>query len=769
MTTKAAKIQLAEALAEKAKRLERGKLSRLYQGLYPWQRNFIAATATNDASMLMASNQCVAGNTLVFIRTEKGQQWVPILEFLSLPDASVMTWADGSTHVSDSWSACFQGILPTYRLHLSNGRFLDCTGEHKVLDAEGNYRTILSLMYGLDALHLSHRCGDCLANCAEDGCRCGQPLPQAPNNGQERPQELIDALQRIQSDSLRAGAGAHIDPRNLACLSGDLRSMPDAVRQLSALCDTFSCRIASMPAELKCGSPEGFQQPDPVLVAGPQEALSACSCRTPGCGVAYSNHMYVSRAIPLANGISIIAWQGIGLQPCFDLIVPDSNNYLTEGVVSHNCGKTRTGTAIDAFHLTGDYPEDWEGHKFDHAPMCWLLGYSGEKTRDLLQTKLFGRLTGQQFEGGLIPADMIVDYKSMSGTTGACREVRVRHISGGISVCQFWSYSQGQHALMGDVVDWYHIDEEPEDDEIYPQLVTRTANGDRGRGGRGILTFTPENGKTQLVCQFMETPEPGMYLQGATWDECPHMSPEKKAQLLSKYPAHQREMRSKGTPLMGSGLIYPVDEEAIKIAPFSIPEYWFVINGMDFGWDHPQAHVQVVWDRDNDVLYVTNAWKGSQKQPYEAWHIVKRWAADIPTAWPNDGLQTRQQMGKQDAVQQKTLYENEGWWMLNEGACFPDGSVGVWSGITTILDYMNTGRLRVFSNLVELLQEIREYHTKTTADGNAVIVKVKDDLLDALRYSIMMRRHAIRIMDINDQYQNTVSNQRATAGAYDSF
>jgi phage terminase large subunit-like protein len=440
-------------------------------------------------------------------------------------------------------------------------------------------------------------------------------------------------------------------------------------------------------------------------------------------------------------------------------------------MASNQCGKTRTGCVVDAFHLLGDYPDDWGGHKFEFPPLCWLLGYSGEKTRDLLQTKLFGRLVGQSFEGGYIPADRIIDYKSMTGTPGACREVRVRHASGGIAVCQFWSYSQGQHALMGDVVDWYHVDEEPEDDEIYPQLVTRTANGDRGRGGRGILTFTPENGKTQLVCQFMETPEKGMYLQGATWDECPHMSEEKKAQLLSKYPAHQRDMRSKGTPLMGSGLIYPVDENALKIAPFAIPDYWFVIQGMDFGWDHPQAHIQIVWDRDADVLYVTNAWKASNKQPYEAWHTIKRWAEGVPTAWPNDGLQTRQQMGKQDAVQQKALYEAEGWHMLPEGACFPDGSVGVWSGITALLDYMNSGRLRIFSNLIEVFEEIREYHTKTTADGNAVIVKVKDDLIDALRYAFMMRRHAIRIMDIDQTYAESVAydQNRKTAAHYDSF
>ena len=34
------------------------------------------------------------------------------------------------------------------------------------------------------------------------------------------------------------------------------------------------------------------------------------------------------------------------------------------------------------------------------------------------------------------------------------------------------------------------------DQTIRPQVLTRTINGDRGKGGRGIYTFTPENGRT---------------------------------------------------------------------------------------------------------------------------------------------------------------------------------------------------------------------------------------------------------------------------------
>lgn len=432
-------------------------------------------------------------------------------------------------------------------------------------------------------------------------------------------------------------------------------------------------------------------------------------------------------------------------------------------MASSQSGKSRTGCSIDSHHLTGDYPDDWEGHKFISPPLCWLLGYSGEKTRDLLQAKLFGRFGEDGFEGGYIPKEKIIDHRAMSGTSGAMREVRVKHVNG-TAVCQFWSYTQGQHALMGDVVDWYHIDEEPKDPYIYPQVLTRTINGDQGRGGRGILTFTPENGKTQLVCQFMGDDyegeedeiqiDTGMYLQGATWKECPHMTPDKQKKMLAKYPKYQRLMRSEGVPLMGSGLIYEHGEHELSFKPFDYPSYWFVINGMDFGWDHPQAHIQLLWDKDADIYYLVNAWKASKKQPYEAWHVVKPWAKNVPTAWPQDGLQHKQQSSG-EAIELKEIYAGEGFNMLPEQARFEDGGDGVWVGIMELDNLMKTGRLKIASCLMEVFEEIRQYHTKPITagedQGKVRIVKIKDDLLDAIRYAYMMRRYAIRICDLDPQ------------------
>jgi len=407
---------------------------------------------------------------------------------------------------------------------------------------------------------------------------------------------------------------------------------------------------------------------------------------------------------------------------------------------ANQIGKTYTGTYIDSIHLMGDYPEGWEGYKFNRGIKAWLLGYSGEKTRDLLQNELFGRMVEGRLSGGLIPQELIVDYKSMSGTSGALREVRVKHSSGGVSTCQFWSYSQGQHALMGDKIDWYHIDEEPKDQSIYPQVLTRTANGDSGRGGRGILTFTPENGRTELVIKFMDTPGKSQCFMQKGWDDAPHLSEEIKASLLESFPVHQRDMRTKGTPMLGHGRIYDLSEDFITCDAFEIPKHFYVINAMDFGWDHPQSHIQLAWDRDQDIFYVTRALKMRQTSPDEAWGSVKQWAKDVPTSWPLDGLQTEKGSGKQ----QKEYYEEAGFNMLYERATWEDGSNGVEAGLYEIRDLMRKGKFKVFSGLRDVFDEILQYHR----DDKGKIVKVRDDLLDAIRYAYMMKREAIPYGDI---------------------
>ena len=76
--------------------------------------------------------------------------------------------------------------------------------------------------------------------------------------------------------------------------------------------------------------------------------------------------------------------------------------------------------------------------------------------------------------------------------------------------------------------------------------------------------------------------------------------------------------------------------------------------------------------------------------------------------------------------------------MLKDRATFEDGSNGVEAGLMDMLDRMQTGRFKVFSNMDDWFSEFRLYHRK---DGK--IVKKADDLMSATRYALMMKRKAI--------------------------
>ena len=223
------------------------------------------------------------------------------------------------------------------------------------------------------------------------------------------------------------------------------------------------------------------------------------------------------------------------------------------------------------------------------------------------------------------------------------------------------------------------------------------------------------------------------YLVTAGWDDVPHLDAKTKRELWDSSPPHEREARAKGIPSLGSGRIFPVEEDSIKIEPFNIPAHWPRINGIDFGWDHPTAAVHCAWDRDSDCFYITKAHRMREATPVIHAATIKPWGTWVPTAWPHDGLQHDKGSGEQLAKQ----YANAGLLMLRDRATFEDGTNGVEAGLMDMLERMQTGRLKVFSNLDEWFQEFRLYHRK---DGK--VVKAMDDLMSCTRYALMMKRRA---------------------------
>lgn len=218
-----------------------------------------------------------------------------------------------------------------------------------------------------------------------------------------------------------------------------------------------------------------------------------------------------------------------------------------------------------------------------------------------------------------------------------------------------------------------------------------------------------------------------------TIDDVEHYTAEEKARIIASYPPHEREARAKGIPTMGSGKIFPIEESRITVEPLAIPKHWAQIVGVDFGWDHPFAAVCLAWDRDADCVYVTKAYRQKEATPVIHAASIRPWGEWIPCAWPHDGYQHDKGSGDQLAVQYRTQKLN----MLPEHATHPEGGNGVEAGLMDMLDRMNTGRFKVFSNLSEWFEEFRLYHR---LDGK--IVKERDDLMSATRYGVMMLRFA---------------------------
>lgn len=389
-------------------------------------------------------------------------------------------------------------------------------------------------------------------------------------------------------------------------------------------------------------------------------------------------------------------------------------------------GKTFAGGNEMAYHLTGLYPDWWEGRRFDQPILAWAGSNTGETTRDNPQRALIG-LVGE-IGTGSIPRHLIVDSKPARGVAGLLDYAKVRHVSGELSTLRFKYYEQGREKWQGPPVHVVWNDEEPPDD-IYSEGKARTI----ATSGIIYTTFTPLLGMSAVVSRFLKEPSDDRAEVNMTIEDAEHIPAEEREKIIGGFAPHERDARARGIPILGSGRIFPVSDDDIKVGAFKMPDSWRVIGGLDFGWDHPTAAVKIAHDDESDTIYVVSAYKKRQATPVIHAAALRSWGSSLPWAWPHDGYQHDKGSGET----LKDQYSAHGLNMLADRAMFADGGAGVEAGIMEMLDRMQTGRLKVFGHLEDWFEEFRLYHRK---DGK--IVKENDDLLSATRYAMMMLRYA---------------------------
>jgi phage terminase large subunit-like protein len=400
-------------------------------------------------------------------------------------------------------------------------------------------------------------------------------------------------------------------------------------------------------------------------------------------------------------------------------------------MAGNQLGKTLAGGFEVAMHATGRYPDWWQGKRFDKPTVGWACGVTGEVVRDTVQKILVGR-TGQEGTGA-IPKDAIAELVSARGIPDLLDTIRVNHVSGGVSIIGLKTYASGREKFQGETLDYVWLDEEPPAD-IYTEALTRTNVG----ASPVWLTFTPLQGVSTVVKRFLHEKSEDRHKVVMTIDDVEHYSNDEKKKIIASYPAWEKDARTKGIPTLGSGRVFPVSEESLAISNREFPSHWPRIGGMDFGWDHPFAAVELVWDRDTDTVYVSRTYRVKETTPITHAAALRAWGPELRWSWPGDGnRETLEGAGIALAAQ----YKAQGLNLLYEFSHYLEAtgqkSVSVEAGLMDMLQRMESGRFKVFRHLLDWWEEFRLYYRK---DGR--VVKEGDDLMCATRYAIMMLRHA---------------------------
>jgi len=217
---------------------------------------------------------------------------------------------------------------------------------------------------------------------------------------------------------------------------------------------------------------------------------------------------------------------------------------------------------------------------------------------------------------------------------------------------------------------------------------------------------------------------PSRYRVDCGWEDVPHLDEKTKTELYRAMPVHQRQARSKGTPSLGSGAIYPIDPSEFEVKPFQIPAYWPRAYALDVGWNKTAALWGAI-DRSSDCLYLYSEHYQGKEVPSIHANAISARGGWIPGVIDPAARGRSQNDGEALMDTYRTL-----------GLDLRPANNAVEAGIYEVWQRLSTGRIKVFSTLRYFMTEYRLYRR----DENGKIVKKDDHLMDDLRYLVMSGR-----------------------------
>lgn len=425
-----------------------------------------------------------------------------------------------------------------------------------------------------------------------------------------------------------------------------------------------------------------------------------------------------------------------------------TGNSERRGILAANrIGKTVSTCYETAMHLTGEYPDWWQGYKFDKPITCMVAGEGWSQVALVLQNELIGTQDVKITENlgtGAIPRRCIIT-DTMRNDGANCIGVEVRHNSGNNSYLLFANYTQEVRQLQGFKLNLAVFDEQPPDD-FFSEIVTRTATTQ----GKVLCSFTPLKGLNGLVSKFWNRSEGYEYIRVA-WDDVPEYDPwgqpfllmETRRQLERDYLPHEREARIAGRPVMGKGAVFQIADWPIyktgSIDFARMPNIQRII-ALDLGLVNDKTVISLLYhDPYEKTIYlhrqiIVQGIEEAVPLQYVN-HLLRPEVFGCPIVLPADASTPGRYTMSASSIRE--LFEQYELNVLEKPIMNPPDSQGRVTnhksyGINQMRQMMEVGSLMINENCTEFLQEARNYFVDEKGRFSD-----PDDCIDSARYGVL--------------------------------
>ena len=418
------------------------------------------------------------------------------------------------------------------------------------------------------------------------------------------------------------------------------------------------------------------------------------------------------------------------------------------GILAANrIGKTVSTCYETAMHLTGIYPDWWEGYKFTGPITAMVAGEGWSQVALVLQNELLGtqdvKIT-ENLGSGAIPKDRIITT-TMRNDGANCIGCEIKHSSGGNSYLLFANYTQEVRQLQGFKLNLAVFDEQPPDD-FFSEIVTRTATTQ----GKVLCSFTPLKGLNGLVSKFWNKEEGYEYIR-VSWDNVPEYDPwglpfllnETRKQLERDYLPHEREARIAGKPVMGKGAVFQLNKwptyQTGEIDFQRMPNIQRVIS-LDLGLVNDKTVISLMyWEPYERTCYLHKqiVVQGVEEAVPSQYinHLLRPEVFGTPIVLPADANTTGRYTMSSNSIRE--LFESYELNVYEKAIMNPPDSQGRVTnhksyGINQMRQMLEVGSLMINENCTHFLSEAQNYYVDTQGRFSD-----PDDCIDSARYGLL--------------------------------